>query len=389
MSANILYWTSSTTKEITFPAEADFRFKVKLSHGEIRSITASPSLSDQELQGVLHEVKANLLDPEIAEYGREFLFAHRAVTGSYRFQSVPMQIVPAPRDAPRPKTVSGQHPFVLEYPIRRCHSSALRMHRRYKNAVEWAWVLNAVLFGSIDYRSNRPRQMWASRLDEPDSSCHWSQEFYMVPGSPGITSALSEAAEPLQIVPAKFYFAHWGTRARNLPADSFLIPDNLDQLIAAFVGLDGRSRRRFLRAAAAVHYSRRVWDFSISSSFLSCVQAIETLTDRPPSQPCAACHRDAGPGPTKLFRETIERYRGDVAVDEKVLANLYVVRSAIAHGRYLLQSDEAPWGFGVVSSIDNIVEQEAVEAAVTLSKAVLRNWLLAHVIVSREGKGSM
>jgi hypothetical protein len=151
----------------------------------------------------------------------------------------------------------------------------------------------------------------------------------------------------------------------------------LDRLVAAFVGLDGARRRRFLRAAAAIYTGSELWDLSISSYFLMCVRAIETLVDRPSPVPCPECKRDMGPGPTMLFRKFVERYCSDSGVDEKVVSELYSVRSALAHGHYLFQLDEAPWSLNMGAMIARVGEDEIYRSAIRIAKSGLRNWLLA------------
>jgi hypothetical protein len=147
-------------------------------------------------------------------------------------------------------------------------------------------------------------------------------------------------------------------------------------MVSAFVSLEGARRRRFLRSAAAIYTARELWDLSISSYFLTCVQAIETMIDRPVPVRCPACNRDMGPGPTKLFREFVERYCADNGVDKKVMNELYSVRSALAHGHYLFQLDEAPWSFNMGAMAARVDEDEIYRSAITVAKTGLRNWLL-------------
>jgi hypothetical protein len=147
--------------------------------------------------------------------------------------------------------------------------------------------------------------------------------------------------------------------------------------VLAFVNLDGVRRRRFLRSAAAIYTARELWDLSISSYFLMCVQAIETMVDRPSPVPCPACDRDMGRGPTRLFREFVERYCPNSGVDEKVVNELYSVRSALAHGHYLFQLDEAPWSFNMGAMAARLSEDEIYQSAITVAKTGLRNWLLS------------
>jgi uncharacterized protein YheU (UPF0270 family) len=108
-----------------------------------------------------------------------------------------------------------------------------------------------------------------------------------------------------------------------------------------------------------------------------CVQAIETMIDRPDPVRCLECNRDIGPGPTKLFREFVERYGADNGVDKKVVNKLYSVRSALAHGHYLFQLDEAPWSFNIGATVARLGEGEIYRSAMTVAQTGLRNWLLA------------
>jgi hypothetical protein len=361
--------------EISFPATHDFHLKLEIHHGQIEKIFSGELLSKQELRELLEQVECDLRDEQIAEYGAEILFAHRPVTGAFRFKSIPMQILQAPAKAPRPPHASGDHPVVLEYPIRSYRTPDVRNLRRRKNAIEWTWVLNALLRGSIKYSGSRLRQMWAIKHLESDP--FWAQEFYIVPGFQGIISHLSKQESLLPVVPTKSYFG--GARARaNLPIDTFFLPDDLDDLISAFVKLDGNRRRRFLRSAAAIYMAGELWNVSISSFFLACVQAIETLVDRPPAIPCPTRRKARGPGPTKLFRQFVEKYCLSSDVDQTVVQNLYDVRSALTHGRYLFQLDEAPWSLNLGASVASDHELEISRSALTLAKDGLRNWLIAN-----------
>jgi hypothetical protein len=157
---HVTCWRVSEDK-ILFPAFHDYRLQLKMRHGQIKKISASESLSEQELNELLEQVEADLKDSRIAEYGAEILFARRPVTGAFRFTSIPMQILPPPPEAPLPPNMSADHPFVLEYPLQCSQTPQVRYLRRRKNAVEWAWVLNALLYGSIKYSGSRTRQMWA------------------------------------------------------------------------------------------------------------------------------------------------------------------------------------------------------------------------------------
>ncbi|MFZ0494999.1 MAG: hypothetical protein WBD78_00365, partial [Methylocella sp.] len=248
---------------------------------------------------------------------------------------------------------------------------------RRKNAVGWAWVLNAVLYGSIKFSSSRARQMWAIKSGQSIFSPFWAHEFYIVPGFRAFTSALSAQGDPLPVVRADSYFGDGRARA-NFPIDTFFLPDNFDSLVGAFLKLDNDSRGRFLRSAAAIYMAGELWEISISSCLLACVQAIEILVDRPPPTLCLLCSKDEQPGPTQLFRKSVEKYYRTSYVEQaQMRKNLYRVRSDLAHGRYLFQFDEAPFAVNLGATIASDPELEMSRSALTLAKEGARNWLLS------------
>ncbi len=66
-----------------------------------------------------------------------------------------------------------------------------------------------------------------------------------------------------------------------------------------------------------------------------------------------------------------------LAVEEKVVNELYRVRSALAHGHYLFQLGEALWSFNMGAMAARLSEDEIYESAITVAKTGLRNWLLS------------
>lgn len=347
----------------TFPAKHNYALKIELKDGQVVKITAGKSLTRQELDELLDQLEADLKDDEIAEYGVEILFAHRPVAGGFRFDSLPMQILPPPPEAPRPPP-EGEHPFVLEYPMRAYRTPELRLKRRYNEAVKWARILNALLNGPIGwYSSPRSRKMWATKSDDIESAYFWANRAYDFPGRRWLTNELSEQGALLPIVPADAYFRGTPSRAHSdLPLDTFFVPDNLDRLVATFLNLDRTRQRQFLRCANSIYIARELWAISVSSYFLACVQAIETLVGE------SKQHR------TKQFKEFVDTYCNTTETEPEVVNNLYKMRSDIVHGRYLFQLDATPGFFNLVASSQ---ELQTFGSALTLAKNGLRNWLLS------------
>jgi hypothetical protein len=312
-------------------------------------------------------VQADLKDDRITEFGVETLFAHRPVQGAFKFDSVPMQILPAPPEWPRPAQIMANHPFVLEFPIRAYRTSELRNKRRYKNAIEWTWALNALLNGSITtYSDIRSQQLWAIRADDFFNTM-WVQRGYSVHGAPAFADGLSEQSVSLPIVAAAAYFSPvLSPEHANVPMDTFSVPDNLDTSVGAYLRLDHHLRRRFLRSAAAIYLARQLFDTSASAYFVGCVQAIEVLIDRPG-------RRNA----TRLFNAFVKNHCMTAGIDDEVLQALYATRSALAHGEYLFQLDEAPWAINIAASVAGMAERDVQMSGLTIAKTGLRTWLLA------------
>jgi hypothetical protein len=85
------------------------------------------------------------------------------------------------------------------------------MRRRQKNAIEWAWVLNALLQGSITtYSGPRATQMWANR--HGDFTPFWATRAYGFPEMLIFVNALSEEGERLPVVPAAAFTATHSAR---------------------------------------------------------------------------------------------------------------------------------------------------------------------------------
>ena len=56
-----------TERQIAFPAHRDHQLRLELRHGQIIRIWAGNSLSDQELDGLLDQIEADLKDKRIAD----------------------------------------------------------------------------------------------------------------------------------------------------------------------------------------------------------------------------------------------------------------------------------------------------------------------------------
>jgi len=90
-------------REITLPAAHEYALRLKIRHGRVEKIFAGSALSRPEFDELLDQLHADLFDERIAEFGVEVLFAPKPVEGSFRFSSLPMQILPPRLKQPGPR----------------------------------------------------------------------------------------------------------------------------------------------------------------------------------------------------------------------------------------------------------------------------------------------
>ncbi|HUZ91305.1 MAG TPA: hypothetical protein VMU78_05315, partial [Methylocella sp.] len=77
------------------------------------------------------------------------------------------------------------------------------------------------------------------------------------------------------------------------------------------------------------------------------------------------------------FRRFVETYCQSSDVGQRVVQNLYRVRSDLAHGRYLFQFDEAPFALNLGAIVASDNELEMSRSALNFAKEGMRNWLLS------------
>lgn len=368
-------WQASRN-EVDFPAAKSFSIRVTHDHGRIRKIFAGPALvKKRDIEALVADVEANLMDPSVKEYGRGMLLAPKPVKGVLQCPSAGVQLLPPPGGTPHPDWINAEHPFVIEFPIRVWHDPALRFWRRRKNLVEWAWVLTSLLDTTVRVQAARSRSMWVRTPGDGGRFLFLNEQAPYEIGDI-FAPALSVAEPPLKLVPAAIYYADWGIRGRaGLPVDELLLPDNLNESMGRFYRLEGIQRARFLQAASTIYVARQLWDESISAFFLACVQAIECVAQELPRHGRAFLLWKRPIGPSRRFRQICERHGAAAGVDRKTLTTLYETRSKLVHGEYVFEFDARPWGLGNAGSVFGMDDLDAADSVVRLAKAVLRDWL--------------
>jgi hypothetical protein len=171
--------------------------------------------------------------------------------------------------------------------------------------------------------------------------------------------------EPIDEVPAATYYRFPGIAATA----PFTVPDTLNEAVKAFQSADPTKRAQFRRAAYWFDRARAASEISTSLSFISLINAIEVLSPNQATDLCELCGKNRAPGPTALFRETVEQYAGKIPDRDA----LYRVRSSLVHGDKLLLADEAS---GLAFTPEPAHQRWRYDQAFRVSRAVIVNWLL-------------
>ncbi len=228
------------------------------------SIEPGQAFDRTQWERISDEIENSVLKGPI-RVGREYSFSGRRVTGSWRGKVSGVQILPSPGDFPRVPTDSGDHPFILEFPLMISNLYPLTNHRRLRKHRDLTLLLNILLAGGAK-SMGRPTHCWAGT--------EWVQQWFSPTLDPFITDALSApAATQLKELEPEEYDKMLGDDGMGLR-----VPSDLDQSICSYEALSDSHREKFDRAAFWFSTSSRMRAISISAAFAALVSAIESLT---------------------------------------------------------------------------------------------------------------
>ncbi len=351
---------------ISLPPGSRHRLRVKVERDGIRHILRGPGFDPVEFAELQRQVQEQLVDSPGETIGRAILFSSLPVPGTLDMPEVGLRISPAPDSAPRPDVIYADHPFLLEFRMRRGGGDwTVSNQRRIKLAGEWSLVLNALLRTRIWFPTPRGTHHWV--YDNDSGVSRWLSGSYFVPDFALYADSFTKtAAQALPLVPHDEYY---GSDVRpGAERDALTLPDSLPELLGVFARLAPRQRRQYLRAATWIQIASRTWNVGASSWFTAHVSAIETFVEPDYDDKCAKCGSVLGV--TRAFKGLVERYSPDST--KKMRDAIYDLRSDLSHGEALLQLDESPWSFG---STFREQEYDASQWLVRVTRDVMVNWL--------------
>jgi hypothetical protein len=337
---------------------------LKFDGPNITAIERGPAFDTTQWEQISYEIEHFILQGP-TRIGREYSFSGRRVAGWWRGKHSGVQIYPPPDDLPRVPTVSGDHPFILEFPLIAAGLDTITNHRRVRKHRDLTLLLNILLVGGAKSMGFRPAHCWAGT--------QWVQQWFSPQLNPYITEALSAPpANRLQELQPEQYDAMLGNDGTGLR-----VPSDLDQSICSYEALSAPHRVKFDRAACWFGTASRMWDVSISASFAALVSAIESFTPRGNIHDltCPVCGRPTQhevPGTTKLFKRFLETYAPGATL-ARDRSDAYELRSAILHGEHLMELDREIPMMGWTPPA--FKEREQYSGLWRVTRTALRNWL--------------
>lgn len=320
---------------------------------KIVSIEAGPAFDPAQWASVVQEIES----AGALKIGRDISFSGYRVNGSWRGARSGVQILPPPPGAPLLPYMMGEHPFLLEFPLRVSSRWQIANFRRWRAHHRFTSLLNVLLLGGATYQRHRSKHFWAVVPSDKPHEPHikWLQEMYFANFGAVVLEELSATdAAPLQEIESQAYYATVGHDGGSLR-----VPSDLDESICCYLRLSVENRAKFDRAAFWMDMASREWEVSFSAVFASLAIAIEALAVRD------------GAAPTARFKRFIETYAGG-AVSEPRRQKMYALRSDIVHGSGLMEMDQVAGHAGAPPEWN---ERELMNDLWGASRVAARNWL--------------
>lgn len=310
------------------------------------------------------------------EIRRVALFAEVPTTGWFRYRDR-FQLLPVPPEAPQPHQLLADHPFIAEFPVRRSNVVGVRWARETTAEREVRLLLGGLLRYGVTGQRWLVSGAWVSpgrRDGKPaplSDGVTFATHYYGFDGleSPATDFSPTTEVPPIPVEADEIHYRHRGLTFREVLS----IPESLPSLLDTYFALDDEDQAKVLRSCHWLVHAHEMRKLSTSAAFTSLVQAIEALlpdTRRGPA--CSECGRPSGPGPTRQFRDFVERYVPDI--ERKTRSTLYQVRSDIVHGGRLLLSDRWPRGRWALTPHETR-ESRLFDVARTASQLGLVAWL--------------
>lgn len=363
----------------------------KIRHGE--RLTVEYNRNNSRIKAIYltdDSLKDDLIskakDALATNYGTQvqsfYVHSLKKVTGYFRYAN-DFQILPALPSAPQPDVLFADHSFIIEYRFEKSTHSHINIHRASKRAREIKLLLNSLLISGLSLPHRSSTYEWVLEIIDGELKSKYLNLGYYggidtrEKDKDGFTSVKDYS--PISTISAGAYYTIRGITIGEI--NDLTLPDTFQNSILAFEKLNDANKELFLRASYWTHVAHKTFTISHSAAYSALVTSIEVFLPNPKercvecnrptsAESCSSCHQPIA-GPTKQFRDFVEKYAP--GTPEAIRKKLYEVRSSITHGGALMPDDENETGFEFTSK--NNEARNNWDWLVNLVQIVQINWL--------------
>lgn len=329
---------------------------VRVNRGRIERAWVPTAVGDDTVQEWRAGLEAALAGCGALAFSRPVL-CHAPVEHRWELPRAGMVLSPVPAVAPRPGMLWAEHPAMLQMHFEGCndtHANATRADRR----AEWCTLLlNALTLTGCRQTLHGP-QAWAWDGSGALAS-KWAELVYFAPQvyDTRLVEAARGAASAGGFAAAASYYLDRIATAN----DAMVLPDSLDETLAAAEALPDERKVVLRRAARWIKAGDRAGDESRSLHYVALASGLEAL----------ASEWTAQARPVEGFKRLLTDLLPYPSM-EKIAGKLYGLRSALAHGGTVFPDD---W-------IDRPASSEQPELSLLLGmvgacRLVAVNWIRA------------
>ena len=380
------------------------QIKVEFNNkGHIKSINGS--LESIFVERAINDLQEIAKESEL-EVGRVVVQGASPLTGYYRFKDL-IQICPL--KSPQKHIASGRSkfpfPFLLEFKYRTSKNPGIRIHRMQHAKENAILILNLLIYGGIsDVNINSNNKLWVSvptdwrdpNEEEIEMFCDYKHptsmdctNMYLNPSFRLDKSDINydnfaslEGLNSIELIDFKKYYQKLGVGID----DEINLPSIVDIYLNKYFSIEDKTKIN--RALYWLLKHHETWEVSKSISFNCLIQSIEVLMESQNNTAscsendcvqtkilndiCDKCEAPiTGVGPTKAFRDFVEKYAGDIP--KNIKNDLYGLRSSIAHGSLTLEMDSPGYG-GFDAKSHN--QQHLMDIGRKTVVVCLLNWMM-------------
>lgn len=346
--------------------------------GELIDIYPSDGFADGMADGVISRI-LDVLSPDAQEQRirSSFFFSPYRVQGCFEIPGL-LKIRPVPEGY---STHTGEefadHPFLLEYFYSMSPNGILNNDRASRRSHELGMLLDLLLNGYVKPNLGKEKKWVMIREKSEVLAFHseWLRPGYIGDGE-GLPiddkefmpfECLTLDTQPLY----DYYQFQNGIRY----GAGLIIPDNLEESFSIYFSLTKKEQELFLRALYWYATAGTIQNQSLSSAFVSLVNAIECFVETNFLNKCQECKQDVyDKSISSAFKEFLDNYT--YGIDNKTKNEFYSLRSALAHGHKIMPQDD----FNARHSFTpyHYYSSNTFRLFRYVVKIVLNNWLHSH-----------